>query len=253
MTDDQQPDRSNRGGRACPSCGGAVIRAHRRGLDRFVGLFRDVRRYRCLDCPWRGLLAASSTPALAAAPAHGAWLAGALVLIPAIALLLAWLGDDGAVEPPPPDIPPAGVRLEAADPRALAGGNTHELRRGCAWPGPTAAPYRGSFQEALAAAGVPRDAATKLEVMRERGLASDRLTLSSTGIQNADRHRHFSLTASALAFGQTVCFTTRMEIPPRETVVADLYEVVDVEDRRFAVMVVPAGGNVAVLEEQPRR
>jgi hypothetical protein len=42
---------------ACPKCGGAIHRTHRTGLDRLIGLYVPVRRYRCgnADCRWRGL------------------------------------------------------------------------------------------------------------------------------------------------------------------------------------------------------
>lgn len=247
------PDRTRR---CCPRCGGVVHRAHRRGHDRLVGLFRDVRRYRCTKCPWEGLLPVSPPTAGDGATRTGRtseWrLGSALILIPAIALLLVWLIDDVREELRTPSVPAAGLRLDADDPRSLEAGATHELRRGCTWSGPEAAPYTGSFRDGLTSAGVPQDAVAKLELMHERGIASDRVTISSTGMESTDHRRHFSLTARAVAFDRTVCFTARIEIPPGASVTADLYEVVDAAGQRHAVVVVPQGGNIAIVEEQSR-
>ncbi len=239
---EREPDRTQR---ACPACGAAVHREHRRGYDRLVGLFRDVRRYRCAECPWEGLLPVAG-PRARLFGWRTAWL---LVLIPAIALIFAALLVDIEEELPPHPVPVAGLRLDAADPRS-EGAAVHDLRRGCTWTGPDAAPYKGSFRDALASAGLPPDAVAKLDLMRERGIASDRVTIASTGIESTDHRRYFSLTAEALAFDRTVCFTTRMEIPPHQSIAADLYEIVDAANRRYAVAVVATGGNVAVLEEQ---
>ena len=41
----------------CPKCHGGIQRVHRRRIDRLLGLFVPVRRYRCPNgqCRWRGL------------------------------------------------------------------------------------------------------------------------------------------------------------------------------------------------------
>jgi hypothetical protein len=41
----------------CPRCGSDIHRVHRRTLDRLIGLYLPVRRYRCAysECRWRGL------------------------------------------------------------------------------------------------------------------------------------------------------------------------------------------------------
>lgn len=45
--------------KACPRCGGGVMRVHRRTLDRLLSatFLPDARRYRCtnLECGWSGL------------------------------------------------------------------------------------------------------------------------------------------------------------------------------------------------------
>ena len=46
--------------RACPLCGGSVVRVRRRAIDRVTSLFHPVHRYRCylLRCLWEGNLPA---------------------------------------------------------------------------------------------------------------------------------------------------------------------------------------------------
>jgi hypothetical protein len=40
----------------CPSCGSELVRIHRHGSDRVLGLFVPLRRYRCKndECGWQG-------------------------------------------------------------------------------------------------------------------------------------------------------------------------------------------------------
>jgi hypothetical protein len=47
---------------ACPQCSDQVYRVPRRFIDRLVGLFRPLHRYRCLSphCNWEGNI--TSTP-----------------------------------------------------------------------------------------------------------------------------------------------------------------------------------------------
>ena len=44
--------------RSCPQCGDAVLRVHRRIIDRLYSLYHPVHRYQCtsLECGWRGNL-----------------------------------------------------------------------------------------------------------------------------------------------------------------------------------------------------
>lgn len=41
---------------SCPVCHGPVYRVPRRALDRFISLFAEVRRFRCMSptCVWEG-------------------------------------------------------------------------------------------------------------------------------------------------------------------------------------------------------
>ncbi len=215
-----------------------------------------MRRFRCTECEWAGLLQESPDALFETsrhARARSGWIiGGTLILVPAIALLILWKGGSALDDPIPADIPAAGVPLDPTDPRVLAGGQ-HELRRGCTWVGPEASPYTGSFGAALASAGIPPDVIAKLELMRERGLASDRVVVSDDGVQSTDRRRQFGHTATAMALGDVVCFTTRIDVLSDANITADLYEVVDSMDRRYAVMVVDPGGNVALLQEQVER
>ncbi len=42
----------------CPICEGPLYRVRRRAIDKFISLFYEVRRYRCLSpvCVWEGNL-----------------------------------------------------------------------------------------------------------------------------------------------------------------------------------------------------
>lgn len=45
--------------RRCPRCGaGGLVRVQRRAVDRLLGLFVSIRRYRCthVECGWEGNL-----------------------------------------------------------------------------------------------------------------------------------------------------------------------------------------------------
>jgi len=249
-------DGDDRRHHACPMCGATVYRAHRRGADRLVGVFRDVRRYHCPECRWDGLLRASypgEGGGRSGSGGRAAAIVGATALVATVALLGYGLARETKEQPAELPLPRAGVPLDPADPRATAGVATHELRRGCAWAGPETEPYTGTFGAALASAGVPADVVAKLEVMHERELVSDRLKISSTGIESADGRRFFGQVAAAMAFGQAVCFSTRIDVPSDLDLSADLYEIIDSTNRRFAVMVIDEGDNVALLQEQMER
>lgn len=53
------PGYLQRGGPVCPVCACALLREHRRTVDRWLSLIRPVRRYRCdnYDCQWVGNIA----------------------------------------------------------------------------------------------------------------------------------------------------------------------------------------------------
>ena len=143
-----------------------------------------------------------------------------------------------AVTPPQPT--PAKVVAE------LSG----EVRSDCVWGGPGESPYSGSLGAALTAARLPKEIVDKFEIMRANLLLSDRLEISSAGIRSADGRRKFGHVANAMALGTTICFTTKINMPPDTITFADLYELIDDMHRRYTIMIVVRGGNVAVLEEE---
>jgi hypothetical protein len=95
--------------------------------------------------------------------------------------------------------------------------------------------------------------AGKLVAMHDRHLVSDRLEITSDGVRNADRQRRFSDVATVMAMEARICWRTRIRVPRGVFVEADLYELFDGGSTRYAMMVSPAGGNVALLEEQTAR
>ncbi len=141
-----------------------------------------------------------------------------------------------------------GRPLDADDPRRLAGGSQMELRRGCVWGGPRQHPYTGNLTAALTAAQLPGDVVTKLAIMRDGGVISDRLQISSAGIHSADRQRDYGYTVKAITYDGSICFDSKVNLPSKAVGAANLYELVDAKQQRYSVMVVADGGNVAVLE-----
>jgi len=176
---------------------------------------------------------------------------GAL-LVPLIGLAVAiyWLNDEDAM--PMPKAPAklvARTPLRPDDPRGAAQHSVEEPRHECVWGGPGESPYFGTLATALTAARLPSEIARKIEIMRDGGFVTDRLEISSAGIRSTDHRRFFGRTTKAMAMGETICFGTRIGLPPERTYAADLYELVDDTNRRFQVMILAIGGNVAILEE----
>lgn len=59
MTDLPTPPR--KGKIICPQCGETAMRVKRRLRDRFLSLFKPVKRYRCGFCNWTALLPLEDT------------------------------------------------------------------------------------------------------------------------------------------------------------------------------------------------
>ena len=235
----------------CPRCGRPVFKVHRSTRDRIVSAFYPVGRYHCRTegCGWEGLLHQSRNES---ARSRVAWIVAGVLLVSLIALATAIYGlhDEDAM--PAPTAPARSVARAPAEPeapRAAVPGAADEARHGCVWEGPGESPYFGTLADALAAARVPIEIARKIEIMRDSGFVTDRLEISSAGIRSTDHRRFFGKTTKAMAMGETVCFSTRIGVPPDKTSIANLYELVDDTNMRFQVMVVQIGGNVAVLEE----
>lgn len=243
----------------CPRCSEPVVRSHRRSRDRLLGLFQDVRRYRCRapDCGWHGLLRDPSPPVAGAGGAR--WRAALMVvgatLLPVLVVssIMYWNTKRDRPEPPSVGFTSVGSPLPADDPRAENSARAGTLRRGCVWAGPGDAAYLGTLATALTAARVPPDVVRKFETMREEKLISDRLEITSAGIGTSDHRRNFGHVASAMTVGEILCFSTRVNPPAGTIFAADLYETLDESGRRYAIMIVTLGGNVAVLDEQAER
>jgi len=241
----------------CPICGGPVYKVHRSARDRMVSMFYPVGRFHCRveGCRWQGLLRQApiaSRSRTSSARARTAWIVAGALLVPLIWLAVAiyWLYDEDAT--PMPEAPAklvARTPLEPDDPRKAAQDSVAEPRHGCVWEGPGESPYFGTLATALIAARLPSEIVRKIEIMRDAGFVTDRLEISSAGIRSTDHRRFFGRTTKAMAMGETICFGTRIGLPPERTYAADLYELVDDTNRRFQVMILAIGGNVAILEE----
>ena len=101
---------------------------------------------------------------------------------------------------------------------------------------------------ALTAAQLPSDIVTKLSIMRDGGVVSDRLEITAAGIHSLDYQRDFGYKVKAITMDGSMCFDSTINPPSSATGTADLYELVDAKRQRYSVMVVANGGNVAVLE-----
>jgi hypothetical protein len=241
----------------CPKCGRPVYKVHRSARDRMVSMFYPVGRFHCRaeGCRWQGLLRQAPTPSrsrTSSARARTAWIVAGALLVPLIGLAVAiyWLYDEDAM--PMPKAPAklvARTPVEPDDPRKAAQDSVAEPRHGCVWEGPGESPYFGTLADALTAARVPIEIVRRIEIMRDSGFVTDRLEISSAGIRSTDHRRFFGHTTKAMAMGETVCFGTRIGLPPDKTSIANLYELVDDTNMRFQVMIVQIGGNVAVLGE----
>jgi hypothetical protein len=250
---DRQPSRI-----ACPRCGAPVYRDHRRLRDRLVGMFREVRRYHCKGCGWQGLLAQPQGTARSATHrprSRTVWITVGVLLTPLIVLAAAvyWISEGEMPMSMDPGRLIAGTPLEPKQSRAVDIALSGEARSECVWGGPGEAPYPGTLTAALAAARLPSELVDKFEIMHAGRLVSDRLEISKAGIRSADGRRHFGHTTKAMALGNSICFSTRINMPPDTITFADLYELIDAMNQRYTIMIVARGGNVAVLEEQTER
>lgn len=263
----------NRGmpdGRHCPACGGALERVHRDALDRFVSLFRRVHRYRCIDpaCGWLGVLGRD----VAGAPPTAAWrkplvwfLIGASCALAGVQVVRmvqraeheaarAHAAQQRGVEaqsraaPPGRDFP--GVPLPAADYRVLANPSPLHLRHSCAWGVPGGNPYRGTIEQALSAARLPPEVVRQVADMATRGWVYDKVEISRTGIRTVNGSREFGTSIRAMAFGDTLCFNTRVNFAPGHVEYADLYQANDSRGQTYVVMVPYVCQNASVLGER---
>jgi len=121
------------------------------------------------------------------------------------------------------------------------------LRRGCAWGQPGRDPYRGSTEQALAAAGLPPEVVREIAALHLAGRKTDRLEIRTGSIRALGDGRRFDPRSIALSFGRTMCLNSRVNFVAGHAEAADLYEVRDAQGRRHSVMVPDVCGNVSVL------
>lgn len=263
---DRLPD-----GRHCPDCGSALEREHRHALDRWVSLFRTVHRYRCTnpDCGWEGLLGRLTETDALRAPAWRArlvwFLVGASCALAAVQGM--WLvhraqaaeeqaraaqqrGVEMQSRATAPGVDFPGEALPEHDDRAASNPSPLNLRRSCAWGVPGGNPYRGTVAQALAAARLPPEVVRQVSEMAERGWVHGEVEISSTGIRTVDGRREFGQPLRAMAFGNTLCFDTRVNFKPGHVEYASLYEASDARGQTYTVMVPYVCQNVSVLGER---
>lgn len=235
-------------------------------------------RFRCTGtrCGWNGLLTRRLEDD---SPARAQWRRSALrglvpLLLAGVAVLAAqW----GAANAPVADVP-VGARHfapgEAFDGEALpaehpllvpaslqaaigtdgdapsenARGLT--LRRFCAWGRPGRMPYRGSVEEALRAAQVPKAVRDQIGAAIAAGRPHDRLTVANDAIRTASGTQTFDADGFAMTYGRTLCLGTRVNFRAGHTEAASLYEAFDQNGRRYSVMVPDVCGNVSVLRSR---
>ena len=122
------------------------------------------------------------------------------------------------------------------------------LRRHCRWGEPGRSPYRGTVEQALAAARVPPAVAQQLALKIKARQPVERLVIDNRSVRSAQGGaRVYAAQGIAMAFGTTMCLGTRVHFKPGHQEAADLYEVADGNGRRTAVMVPDVCGNVSVL------
>jgi len=266
----------------CPLCGGVVERVHRHAADRFFALFRRLHRYRCTEaaCAWEGIVSDDELARADALP-HSApfgWGARALWFFVGAAVTLASVQgvrmyraeqaarearDAGAraaakqvaIAPLTVEIGESfdGEPLAPDDLRKVDNPSPLTLRRGCAWGIPGRNPYKGTVGQALAAARLPDSAVRKFEALIEKKMVSDRVEITREGIATVSGRRKFDALSFDMAYGNIMCFNTRVNFRQGHVEHADLYEATDAEGKRYAVMVPYVCGNVAVLGDREER
>jgi hypothetical protein len=257
-------------GHHCPDCGGRLARVHRHALDRFASLIRSVHRYRCPDpaCGWQGVLGrdvANAAPATSWRAPLVWFLVGvgcALVAVQAArvhqrsqaeaarASSAPQRGVDALARAAPAGTDFPGEALPATDPRVVSNPSPLRLRHGCAWGVPGGNPYRGTVAQALAAARLPPEVVAQITEMAARGWVYDQVEISRAGIRTVNGSREFGNEIRAMAFGDTLCFNTRVNFAPGHVEYADLYQATDSRGKTYTVMVPYVCQNASVLGER---
>jgi MYXO-CTERM domain-containing protein len=268
MSSEQLPE----AGPFCPRCGWPAKRVHRHTLDRWAGVFRSAHRYHCSSphCGWEGLLARSG--------GHHApdpsveWRTRVLWFVLGLAVALAavqgWrlyqrsqqarghptqLATGGAelksqATPPGQDF--EGEALPTHDERVVGNRTPLALRNSCSWGVPGSNKYRGTVEQALWAAMLPPEVVRQIAEKAEHGWTLGQVAISRDGIRTVDQRRQFDGRMLAMAFGNTLCFNTRVNFVPGHVEYASLYEASDNRGRKYTVIVPFVCQNVAVLGER---
>jgi hypothetical protein len=256
-------------GHRCPTCGAPLERVHRHRVDRWLSHFRTVHRYRCTGsaCGWEGRQHSLSAPR---ASASAVWRLRLLwFLLGAAAVLAAVQGvrlvqQQGARHPsqvPPGSAerqsqaaPPGqsfdGEALPVHDERVLGNRTPLALRNSCAWGVPGRNPYRGTVEQALHAARLPPEVVRQVAERAERGWVTEQVEIARTGIRSVDQRHDYGPRMLAMAFGNSLCFNTRVNFEPGHVEYAALYRAEDRQGRHYTVIVPYVCQNVAVLGER---
>lgn len=249
----------------CPQCGWPLAHVHRHALDRWLSLLRPAQRWHCTSphCGWEGLLV--QPDAVAPWRSRLLWFAlGAMVAVAAAQGLrliqrssppvhptrVATGGAELQSQATPPGHDFNGEAIPSADERARTNRTPLALRNSCSWGVPGSNRYRGTVTQALQAAQLPSDVVQQIAEKAERGWAHEQVEISRNGIRTVDQRRDYGNTMLAMAFGNTLCFNTRVNFVPGHVEYASLYRASDSHGRRYTVIVPYVCQNVAVLGER---
>lgn len=164
-----------------------------------------------------------------------------------------WVAAGGAelqsqATPPGQDF--AGEALPSQDERTRTNRTPLLLRNSCSWGVPGSNRYKGTVEQALQAAQLPSEVVQEVTERAERGWAHEQVEISRNGIRTVDQRRSYPATMLAMAFGNTLCFNTRVNFVPGHVEYASLYRASDRQGRRYTVIVPYVCQNVAVLGER---
>ncbi len=258
-------------GHICPLCGWPVERVHRHAFDRWLGLFRSLHRYHCTSahCDWQGLLPSSHPPpgkggsGLRRAPVIWFVLgsAAALALVAGVQWAsrtpqarhptqLATGGAELQSQATPPGQDFNGEALPTHDERRVGNRTPLTLLNSCAWGVPGGNKYRGTVEQALWAAMLPPEVVRQITEKAEHGWTQEQVEISRDGIRSLDRRHAYGNRMLAMAFGNALCFNTRVNFVPGHVEYASLYRASDSRGRNYTVIVPYVCQNVAVLDER---
>lgn len=254
----------------CPECGAPLERVHRNLIDRWLGLFRTLERFHCdaPGCGWEGLLERPRPPLperVASWRTRLLWFVlGLATAAAAVQGAAYWRARKASVHPSSVPASPVAEQSHATPAgedfiglaQPLDDGLTGKtasplaLRNDCAWGVPGSNRYRGTVTQALVAARLPPEVVRQVAEKAQRGWRQEELLISRDGIRSSDGKRDYGTKFLAMAFGETLCFNTRVNFVPGHVEVASLYTATDSRNRSYKVVVPDVCNNVAVLGER---